>query len=140
MAYDGPDASKPTVTTFADLDGDGRPEILVDYPTSATSSGVTLLQRIDHASCFAVLYSGSGGGLVPRKSRTSGRLDLELGLRILTDSGWGGARVLLTFDGTKYRWKEVLNCSSMAEPNVSLGGCAELAAEYDPDRPSPGSR
>jgi hypothetical protein len=69
-----------------------------------------------------VVYEGPAGGLTLRSTKTNGWFDVVLSFVLLQDSGRGGASVLMTFDGTRYRFRKAISCSGTPDP----GACEEL--------------
>ena len=98
------DQPKPYGTSqeIPDLDGDGKPEIEVDYATSMTSFGMTILKRTGDSSCFVAVYSGPGSSVKPRSTKVHGWLDVDVGFdSYFPKSGRGYGVVHMTYDGIK---------------------------------------
>ena len=114
--YTGQDEPYGTSREIDDLDGDGTKEIAVSYPTSRTSNGVTVLSPTGDSSCYRKLYEGEGSFAKARDSKTSKYRDIELSVDVMLPQSRGWARVLLTYNGSTYRWKETLKCDSVSGP------------------------
>jgi hypothetical protein len=138
-AYVGQEEPYGTSLDIPDLDGDGIPEVEVDYATSMTSFGMTILKRMGDSSCFVPVYSGPGSNVKPRATKTHGWLDVDVGFdTYFPKSGRGYGGVHMTYDGIKYRWKDATECAVMDGTKVDSKECAEAVESHDPDRPPPG--
>ena len=135
------DQPKPYGTSqeISDLDGDGKSEIEVDYATSMTSVGMTILKRTGDSSCFVAVYSGPGSNVKPRSTKSHGWFDVDVGFdSYFPKAGRGYGVVHMTYDGIKYRWKEAIQCARMDGSKVDSKECAEGVKSEDPDNPPPG--
>lgn len=119
QAYPGQSPPYAFSSKSKDLDGDGVPEIEVSYATSVTSSGMTVLKKTPDAwECFRVVYEGTAGGMTLRSTKTNGWFDVELSFMLLQDTGRGSGVVLMTFDGTQYKFTKALSCSGTPDPSA----------------------
>ena len=130
------------MATLQDLDGDGRVEVAVSYVTSDQDAWqqqprLMLLSPTGAANCFQVSYDGVGSQVRLRSSKTNEAYDLELAVVY----GEGGmmmnlnGEVVLKFDGTRYRWAQVLKCELwLTHQQQSQAQCRSELQNHNPDK------
>jgi hypothetical protein len=91
-----------TQKAFADLNGDGLPEVLVTKNDGFRNNYVFVLQHAAAPACFRQVFAGVNTGLSVQSARTNGWSDLRVGTTVVGGGPPHSEQSNWAYNGQKY--------------------------------------